>query len=255
MKQWLFVLFFKQKDSVCRERPNCKAYVPADLVYLSFPCKMTAASKEQTWPQANSPHNFLGRTEFHFLEDQAPEYKCLGNCGKSEDPDSASSSSLVTYSLSDISLSSSSSGSGTGAAWSDVSQKTSSDLMFLPPSKTHHDKLVEGHSWGNETEKSLTYFPDCGSPNSHCFPFNDEKADDFGSSFICQSSSSHSQTSENVNFEFDVAGMREKLEAQKEYLLGTFNRQTRLPQALTTQPKYPRVEKVCALESSDLNYW
>lgn len=218
---------------------------------------MTAASKEQTWPQANSPHHFLGKNKFHFLEDRAPEYKCLGNCGKSDDPDSASSSSLVTYSLSDISLSSSSSGSGTsiGAAGSDVSHKTSSVLMFLPPSKTLHDKLVEGHSCGNETEKSLTYFPDCGSPNSHSFSFNDEKTDDFGSSFVCQSSSSHSQTSESVNFEFDVAGMREKLEAQKEYLLGSFNRQTCLPQALTTQPKYPRVEKVCARESSDLNYW
>lgn len=209
---------------------------------------MTAVSQEQTWPQADSQHNFCG-TVFQFV-DQIPEYKYHDNRGNSHDLDSASSSSSAVYSLSDMSLSSSSSGSvkdSTGAPGFDVSHKTSSDVMFLPPTKSRHDKFAEIPACGNETTSLPTYFSDSGSLNSACFSDNDERNYGVGSSLICQSSALHSQMSGTPTF--DVDGMREKLEAQKEYLLGSFKRQTCLPQALMTQPRYPRVEKVCVCEN------
>ena len=205
---------------------------------------MTAASQEQTWPQANSQHDLLGRTGFRFVEDQ---YSYRVNRAQFDDLDSASNSSSAIYSLSDISLSSSSSGSeakGASVPRSDVSH-TSPDLTFLPPSKACHDKFAEVPPRCNDTESSSMYSPDCGSLKSDLFSCN-EKSYEVGNSPVLQPNSSHSQSmSGDLIFEFDVVGMREKLEAQKEYLLGTFQKPIRLPQVLTTLPRYPRVEKVC----------
>ena len=170
---------------------------------------------------------------------------------------SSTSSSCALYTLSDISSLSSNSGKDK----TDIENQSKSNetqieqslcqnfhsMSFLPPVKSVSQHKLDMPKYGcnEDCRISLASVKSTVSDNSTDEGFCDRNSH----SGSLASFSMHKTQPKNQELNnFDFEGMKEKLEAQKEYLLGTFQKQTHFPQSLpSTQPKYPKqkVSKHC----------
>jgi hypothetical protein len=169
---------------------------------------------------------------------------------RSKDHDeSSNSSSSALYSLSDLSISSSSASDR---------DSTPSLYTFLPPSRPvsrDQCELLRSSFLSDNNAVSSEYLLDfhesneqlpdegfCGEPGSD--PNYDHE--------LTSPPSQMSSVDASCASVFDVESMKEKLAAQKEYLLGSFQRQTTLPYSFPTSAKHAKVEKVIDNESLTL---
>ena len=153
--------------------------------------------------------------------------RCVGTGAESV------SESSMYYSVSDISSWSCSSDRGKRSTLDNTPS-----MPFLPQFNNHSSSgEMLGLGWSNEKEFSLHFHPENEDYDQNNGEIENAKSKRLDSSAIYMSNKL------DLTCELDIDNMIKKLEAEKEFLKGSFQKQPRLPLAWTTLPKESYIEK------------